>query len=76
MGRRCYVLLRFRHHVPIRCRGNVPLRRLGDFPRRRRWMFHLRRNCDVVTTSLRRLVARWVTSLSIQVTLHVHRVCD
>ena len=47
MGRRCYVLLRRRHDVPIRCRGDVPLKRLGDIPRRRRWVFHLRRNCDV-----------------------------
>ena len=66
MGRRCYVLLRRRHDVPIRCRGDVPLRRLGDVPRRRRWVFHLRRNCDVagtyvVPTSLRRLLAGWDT---------------
>ena len=47
MGRRCYVLLKRRHDVPIRCRGDVPLKRLGDIPRRRRWVFHLRRNCDV-----------------------------
>ena len=58
MGRRCYVLLRRRHDVRIRCRGHVPLRRLGDVPRRRRWVFHLRRNCDIAgtyrQTSLRR----------------------
>ena len=58
MGRRCYVLLRRRHDVRIRCRGHAPLRRLGDVPRRRRWVFHLRRNCDVAGTyremSLRR----------------------
>ena len=58
MGRRCYVLLRRRHDVPIRCREDVPLIRLGDVPRRRRWVFHLRRNCDVAgtyrETSLRR----------------------
>ena len=47
MGRRCYVVLRRRHDVPIRCREDVPLIRLGDVPRRRRWVFHLRRNCDV-----------------------------
>ena len=51
MGRRCYVLLRRRHHFLLRCRGDGPLRRLGDVPRRRRWVFHLRRNCDVATTS-------------------------
>ena len=51
MGRRCYVLLRRRHDVPIRCRGDVPLRRLGDVPPRRRWVFHLRRTCDVAGTS-------------------------
>ena len=58
MGRSCYVLLRCGHDIPIRCRGEVPLRRLGDVPRRRRWVFHLRRNCDVAgtyrETSLRR----------------------
>ena len=58
MGRRCYVVLRRRHDVPIRCREDVPLIRLGDVPRRRRWVFHLRRNCDVAgtyrETSLRR----------------------
>ena len=50
MGRRCYVLLRRCHDVTIRCRGNVPPRR--------RWVFHLRRTCDVAgkyrETSLRR----------------------
>ena len=35
MGRRCYVLLRRHHDVPIR----------------RRWMFHLRRTCDVAGTT-------------------------
>ena len=58
MGRRCYVVLTRRHDVPIRCREDVPLIRLGDVPRRRRWVFHLRRNCDVAgtyrETSLRR----------------------
>ena len=58
MGRRCYVVLRRRHDVPIRCREDVPLIRLGDVPRRHRWVFHLRRNCDVAgtyrETSLRR----------------------
>ena len=47
MGRHCYVLLRCHHNVPIRPRGDVPLRRLGDVPPRRRWVFHLRRACDV-----------------------------
>ena len=58
MRRRCCVLLRRCHDVPIRCRGDVPLRRLGDVPPRRRWVFHLRRTCDVTgtyrETSLRR----------------------
>ena len=58
MGRRCYVLLRRRYDVPIRRRGDAPLRRLGDVPSRRRWVFHLRRTCDVTgtyrETSLRR----------------------
>ena len=58
MERRCYVLLRRRYGVPIRCRGDAPLRRLGDVPSRRRWVFHLRRTCDVNgtyrETSLRR----------------------
>ena len=43
MGRSCYVLLRHCHDVLIKCRGDVPLRR-------RRWVFHLRRNCDVAGT--------------------------
>ena len=48
-----------RHHdIPIRRREDVPLRRLGDVPLRRRWVFHLRRTCDVAGTykemSLRR----------------------
>ena len=58
MGRRHYVPLRRRHDIPIRRREDVPLRRLGDVPQRRRWMFHLRRNCEVAgtyrETSLRR----------------------
>ena len=58
MGRRCYVLLRRRYDVPIRRRGDAPLRRLGEVPSRRRWVFHLRRICDVTgtyrETSLRR----------------------
>ena len=41
MGRYCYVLLR-RQDDPIRCRGDVPPRR--------RWVFHLRRTCDVAGT--------------------------
>ena len=51
MGRR-------RHDIPIRRRGDLPLRRLGDVPPRSRWVFHLRRTCDVAgryrETSLRR----------------------
>ena len=58
MGRRCYVILRRRYDVPIRRRGDAPLRRLRDVPSRRRWVFHLRRTCDVSETyretSLRR----------------------
>ena len=58
MGRRCYVLLRRRYDVPIRPRGDAPPKRLGDVPSRRRWVFHLRRTCDVAGTyresSLRR----------------------
>ena len=50
MGRRCYVLLRRRYDVPIRRRRDAPLRRLGDVPSRRRWVFHLRRTCDVAGT--------------------------
>ena len=56
--KRCYFLLRRRNDVPIRCRGDVPLRRLNDVPSRHRWVFHLRRTCDVartyIETSLRR----------------------
>ena len=59
MGRRCYVLLRRRYDVPIRCRSDAPLRRLGNVPSRRRWVFHLRRTCDVAGTSPRRLNAGW-----------------
>ena len=64
MGRRCYVLLRRRHDVQIRRRRDVPLRRLGNVPPRRRWVFHLRRTCDIagtdfVTTSPRRLISGW-----------------
>ena len=58
VGRRCYVLLSRRYNVPIRRRRDAPLRRLGDIPSRRRWVFHLRRTCDVTgtyrETSLRR----------------------
>ena len=49
MVRHCYVLLR-RYDVPIRRLGDAPLRRLGDVPSRRRWVFHLRRTCDVAGT--------------------------
>ena len=58
MGRRCYVLLRRCYDVPIRRHRDAPLRRLGDVPSRRRWVFHLKRTCDVAGTyremSLRR----------------------
>ena len=58
MGRRHYVPLRRRHNIPIRRREDVPLRRLGDVLLRHRWVFHLRRTCDVAgtykETSLRR----------------------
>ena len=58
MGCRHYVSLRRRHDIPLRLCEDVPLRRLGDVPLRRRWMFHLRRTCDVTRTykkmSLRR----------------------
>ena len=50
MGRSCYVLLRRRYDVPIRRRGDASLRHLGDVPSRRRWVFHLRRTCDVAGT--------------------------
>ena len=58
MGRPHYVPLSRRHNIPIRRREDVPLRHLGDVPLRRRWVFHLRRACDVAgtykETSLRR----------------------
>ena len=58
MGRRYYILLRRNHDIPIKRRGDVPLRRLGDVPPRCRWLFYLRRTCDVTETyretSLRR----------------------
>ena len=44
------ILLRSSHDIPIRRRGDVPLRRLGDVSPRRRWVFHLRRTCDVAAT--------------------------
>ena len=59
----------------LRRREDVPLRRLGDVPLRRRWVFHLRRTCDVTgtyrETSLRRrydvllpdeLLGRWASN--------------
>ena len=58
MGRHCYVLLRRHYDVPIRRHRDAPLRHLGDVPSRHRWVFHLRRTCDVAgmhkETSLRR----------------------
>ena len=50
MGRRHYFPMRRHHNIPIRSREDVPLRRLGDVPLRRRWVFHLRRTCDVTGT--------------------------
>ena len=58
MGRRCYVLLRRRYDVPIRRRKDAPLRRLGDVPSRRRWVFHLKRTCDVTGTYRETLLRR------------------
>ena len=50
--------MRRRYNVLEWHRGHVPLRRVGDVPPRRRWVFHLRRTCDIVgadrKTSLRR----------------------
>ena len=43
MGRSHCVSLRRRHDIPIRRREDVPLRRC--------WVFHLKRTCDVATTS-------------------------
>ena len=50
MGCRCYVLLRGRYDVPIRRGRDARLRRLGDVPSKRRWVFHLRRTCNVTGT--------------------------
>ena len=50
MGRRCYVLLRRHNDVPIRRCGDAPLKRLGGIPSRRRWVFYLRRTCDITET--------------------------
>ena len=50
MRRRCYVLLRRRHDVRIRHHGDVPLRRPVDVAPRGRWVFHLKRTCDVSET--------------------------
>ena len=50
IGRGHYVPIRSHHDIPIRRREDVPLRRLGDVPLRRRWVFHLRRTCDVTET--------------------------
>ena len=54
--------LRCRHDGPIRRRGDVPLRRLGDVPLRRRWVFHLRRTCDVTGSYRETLLRRRPTS--------------
>ena len=50
MGRHHYVPLRRRHIIPIRRHEDVPLRRFGDVPLRLRWVFHLRRTCNVAGT--------------------------
>ena len=50
MGHRHYDPLRRCHALPIRRREDIPLRRLSDVPLRRRWVFHLRRTCDVAGT--------------------------
>ena len=50
MGRRHYVPMRRRNDIPIRHREDVPLRRLANVPQRGRWVFHLRRICDVTGT--------------------------
>ena len=42
--------LKRRPDVPIRCREDVPLRPHGNVLSRRRWVFHLRRTCDVSGT--------------------------
>ena len=49
-GRRHYVPMRRHHDIPIKRREDVPLRRLGNLPLRRRWVFHLRRTCNVTET--------------------------
>ena len=51
MGRHRYVPMKRHHDIPIRRREDVPLRRLGSVPLRRRWVFHLRRTCNVTGTS-------------------------
>ena len=58
MRRRHYIPLRRGHDIPIRRREDVPLRSLDEVPLRGKWVFHLRRTCDVAgtykDTSLRR----------------------
>ena len=39
-----------RHYVPMRSHHDIPIRRPEDVPLRRRWVFHLRRTCDVTET--------------------------
>ena len=58
LGRCCYILLRRRHDVPARRRGDVPLKRVGDIPPRRRWVFHLRRTCNLTETYKESLLQR------------------
>ena len=47
---RCFALLRRCHDPPLGRCGDVPRRLLGDVSPRRRWVFHLRRTCDVIAT--------------------------
>ena len=62
MGRRYDVLIRRRRDAPLRC--------LGDVPSRSRWVFHLRRTCNVTGTYRetlpRRLNAGWDVILTIK----------
>ena len=46
----CYTQLRRRQEVPIKRCGDLLLRRVGVFPPRCRWVFCLRRTCDVAGT--------------------------
>ena len=58
MRRRHYVPLRRDHDIPIKRPEDVPLRHFDDVSLRHRWVFRLRRTCDITgqykETSLRR----------------------